>query len=954
MILHIQPRRHHSSSAPFLRFPLAGALLLLGWPTVAGAADWGNEGSDLAPDAAVRWGSLENGFRYAVLPHDDPPERVSLRLVVEAGSLMEADDQRGLAHFLEHMAFNGSKHFPEGGMVEYFQRIGMGFGADTNAYTSYRETVYMLELPRNDDAMLAEGLQLFRDYADGLLLKAEEIDRERGVISSEKRARDSVDYRTYVDEIGFVLPDALVSKRMPIGKEEVIGSAPRSRFVDFYEAWYRPERMALVAVGEVDPDKVAALVEEYFGTFRASREPAPKPDLGNVSGEGLMVRLHTEREAPATTVSIQTSRGITKRPDTREKRVADLFRGVAGRIISRRLEILAKEPESAFTHGNAYIYDFLDFAESAGIELTCEPERWDAALGVAERELRRALEFGFTEAEFAEIRAKTLNRFEQAVKTAPTRKSRSLAGELARSIVRKQVFTHPEADLALAREAFSLLSREHAHAALRKAWGSADRFIYVTGNLVLEEPEDAIKRAYAASLAGAVERPGEVEAEAFAYTGFGPAGEIASRETLDDLDITRIVFSNGVRLNLKATDFEKNSIRVRARFGGGLLSAPVDRPGLPLLAGAVFTNGGLEAHSADDLERIMAGKTVGVGFGVDQDAFNLSGSTTPDDLADQMRLMAAYLTAPGYREEALRQARKQFEQLYVQLEHTPQGVMRNQVARVLASGDPRFGFAPREELKKRDLAEVRAWLAEPLGVSALEVSMVGDFELEEAIARAAETFGALPPRQVKKPPYIEERKVLFPEGGDPVRFSVETKIPKAIAAVYWPTDDIWDIARTRRLSMLSHVFSDRLRVKVREEIGEAYSPDAYHVPSDTFSGYGYFSVSIVAEPSETGKLADIVRRIGGDLARDGITEDELERALKPLLNGLEEWVRSNRYWLGTVLASSQEYPERLDWARTMTQDYTSVTVADINAVAAQYLAPERSLPIAVVPVEGGK
>ena len=919
--------------------------------TVSVEARWAHDESDLPADAAAHWGALENGFRYVVLPHGDPPERVSLRLVVEAGSLMESDDQRGLAHFLEHMAFNGSENFPEGGMVEYFQRIGMGFGADTNAYTGFRETVYMLELPQNNKEMLAEGLQLFRDYADGLLLLEAEVDRERGVISSERRARDSVGYRTYVDEIEFVMPDALVSKRMPIGVENVILNAPRSEFVGFYESWYRPERMVLVAVGEVDPEVFPELVEEYFGSFRAAVAAPSLPDMGAVGGGGLRVRLHTEPEAPAASVSIQTARGIAKRPDSREKRAAALFQMLGGGIISRRLEILSKEPDAPFTEGSAYSYEFLDFAEFAGIEMKCEPVRWDAALALAEQELRRALAFGFTESEFEEIKAKVLNNFEQAAKTAPTRKSRNLASGLARSIARDEVFTHPEDELALAQEVFSRLTRVHAHEALRQAWATQDIFIYVSGNLTLENAEDEITAVFKASSEVAVEPPREISTEAFAYANFGPAGEIAERETIDDLGITRILFSNGVRLNLKPTDFEEDTIRVTARFGGGLLSAPADQPGLPLLAGAVFTDGGLEEHSADELERIFAGKSLGVRFSVGEDAFQLSGSTTPDDFSDQMRLTAAYLTAPGYREESLRQARKQFDQLYVQLEHTPQGIMRNEVARLLADGDPRFGFPSRDDLEKRNLDEIRAWLREPLRSAVLEVSIVGDFDVEEAVARTAETVGAMPRRSGEKSAFTEERKVSFPSALDPVRLTVETKIPKAVAAVYWPTDDMWDISRTRRMSVLAEIFSDRLRVKVREEIGEAYSPDAYHRPSDTFSGYGYLNVAIIAEPSETKKMADIVRRIGGDLAGGDITEDELDRAIKPLLNGLEEWVRSNRYWLGTVLSSSQEYPQRLDWARTMTDDFASITVEELNAFASLYLSPERSLVVTVVPVE---
>ncbi|MFT4550929.1 MAG: zinc protease, partial [Verrucomicrobiales bacterium] len=217
------------------------------------APAWGFETSDLKPDPEITFGTLGNGLRYVILPNAEPPERTSLRLYVDAGSLMETEKQRGLAHFIEHMAFNGTKNFPGGKMVEYFQRLGMSFGGDTNAHTSFKETVYKLELPKPDEKLLREGLQLFRDYADGMLLTQNEIEKERGVILSEKLTRDSPDSRTMEAAFDFALPDSIISKRLPIGTKEVIKGAGRDTFVDFYKKWYTCDRMVFVAVGAVEP-----------------------------------------------------------------------------------------------------------------------------------------------------------------------------------------------------------------------------------------------------------------------------------------------------------------------------------------------------------------------------------------------------------------------------------------------------------------------------------------------------------------------------------------------------------------------------------------------------------------------------------------------------------------------------------------------------------------------------
>ena len=303
------------------------------------------EGSDIPADAAVKWGILKNGLRYAILPNVEPPKRVSMRLFVDAGSLMETDEQQGLAHFLEHMAFNGTKNFPAGEMVEYFQRLGMGFGNHTNAHTSFNETVYKLELPNSDAAMIGEGMTLLRDYADGMLLLPDEIDDERGIILSEKRTRDSVSWRTFVEQIKFGFPEQRISNRMPIGTDEVITGAPRERFVEFYENWYTPNRMAVIVVGDVEVAAIEALISTHFDGM-AVREKRPAPPMGEMSKRGFATHYHHEAEAGEASVSIEVLKPRVDPPDNSERRAYDLHLMLASQMIDRRLERIAKEEDS--------------------------------------------------------------------------------------------------------------------------------------------------------------------------------------------------------------------------------------------------------------------------------------------------------------------------------------------------------------------------------------------------------------------------------------------------------------------------------------------------------------------------------------------------------------------------------------------------------------------------------
>jgi zinc protease len=931
---------------------LLSALTLLTGVSLVHAADpipLPHENSDITVDPAVKWGLLENGLRYAILPNPEPPDRVSMRLFVDAGSLMENDDQQGLAHFLEHMAFNGTKNFPAGEMVEYFQRLGMGFGNHTNAHTSFNETVYKLELPKSDTAMIDEGMKLFRDYADGMLLGPNEIQDERGIILSEKRDRDSVDWRTFVDQVGFAFPDQRISKRMPIGVEEVISGAPRERFVEFYENWYTPNRMAVIVVGDVEVAEVEPIVKKYFGEMPV-REKRVAPPMGEMSKRGFATHYHHEEEAGETSVSIEVLKPRVNPPDNSERRLYDLHLMIAGQMINRRLERLAKQPDSPVSSASMRAGDFFDlgFALYASVDADCKPENWKAALALIEQELRRSLDHGFNEAEVAEAKANIRVMYEDAAKQAATRQSRELADALADRLGSRRIFTNPADDLPRVVATLEKISAESCRDHLRELWaGANETLVFVSGNAKIEEPVAAIQSAYDESKAVAVTAPEEKAIGEFAYAKLPEPGTVAERKEVEDLGVTQLRFANNVRVNLKVTEFEDAVVYVKARIGGGLLTEP--SPGLSFLLGSIFTKGGLEAHSDDDLQALFAGKSVSVNFGVDDDAFSISGQTTPEALADQLTLMRAYVTNPGFRDEAETEFKRAFDYLYQQLERTPGGFAQDKVAAFLHGGDRRFGYPSRAEAEALTTSQAREWVRPELEKGYCEITVVGDLDKDATIALLAQTFGNLPERAATKPAYEKERIVKFPAGGGK-EFLFESEIPKGMAVAHWPTADIFEIEKTRRLGMLSAILDDRLRIKIREELGDAYSPFAHNLPSDTWKGYGYLFASVTVDPPQAKKVNEVIASIAADLAKGtSITEDELERAKKPQVVSIEEMRRTNRYWMSSVLESSQEYPQRLDWSRTFVDDYKNITVEEINALAKEFLKEDTRVSVTIIP-----
>ena len=349
-----------------------------------GGLPFPHETSDLKPDPAARFGKLENGLRYVVLPNKEPNGRASLRLLVLAGSLHETDEQRGVAHFLEHLAFNGSTHYPPGTLIEFFQRMGMSFGGDTNANTGHERTVYLLELAKSDEPTIAEGLRVMGDYAGGLLLLPEEIEKEREVILSERRARDSVGYRTFVAQYEAMLGTTLLPKRLPIGVPEVISGAGRERFTDFWDTWYRPERMAIVAVGDF-ADAGASREDDQRSVCAARRTRCRRgrnPHSASCrNSKACGPSTTSEPEAPSTEVAITRITPHAPEQDTAANRIKELPRWLALSMLNRRFSILAKKENAPFISARASVFEQFDFLRQATISVSCQPPTWQAALG---------------------------------------------------------------------------------------------------------------------------------------------------------------------------------------------------------------------------------------------------------------------------------------------------------------------------------------------------------------------------------------------------------------------------------------------------------------------------------------------------------------------------------------------------------------------------------------------
>ncbi len=915
-------------------------------PTAA-LQPWPQEASDLKADPDAVWGKLDNGMRYVILP-SKAPGRAAMQLSMRVGSLMEAADQQGMAHFLEHMIFNGTKHFPAGEMVEYFQRLGMNFGPHTNAYTTWDQTVYQIQLPRTTADITGDGLKLFRDVLDGMLLEKKEIDRERRVILSEMMYRDGVDFRSAVANLEFTLPGTLVSKRMPIGKTEALQAMTRERFVDFYETWYTPARATLVAVGNFDVKMLERLIGQNFGGAKARRGEQPDPDFGAViPTSATTAKLSVDAEAQSVTVDFAKIAADPRIPDTFAKRRQDMALHFADAMLGARFGKLARGNNSPILGGSASFVSQFNLSELSDIAVVCQAAQWKEALGAAEQELRRALTFGFDEAEFNEVKAATISSSQSIADQAETLEAPTVAGAIINRLSRNVVTLSPSGDLALLKRILSDLTKEECEQALRKTWQSPEVNIMVKGNLSLAADDvEAVLDAYRQSRAKPVTPPSVEKSGPFAYTDFGPAGKIVKRQELKDLGIIETTFANNVRVNVKRTDRDKNMATVQIRFGGGTLELPADKPGLALLADGTFIGGGLEAQSLGEFTRALADKNCHIGFGVDEDAFRLGGGCSAAELETELDLCMAYLTAPGFRPESLSQLLNVSDSLYSAAANTPEGVLSNDVSLFMHGGDPRFGLPARDELRKLTLDDVKAWLRDPLRTGYMEVAIVGDIDPERALQLAAKTLGALPERAAQKPAFKNQRRVKFPVGVKAKDFHVAADTPRALSVVVWPVLEAESIPRERRLAVLCGVLNDRLRVKIRQELGATYTPIVAGAVSDVFADYGYIDVELFVEPKQVAEIGPLVVKMAQELAEAKLSDDEFERALKPTLSSLDDL--DNDYWARLVVRC-QERPDLIEAARNRKANYHSIKKEEIEALAKKYLTQDKALVIGVSP-----
>ena len=908
-----------------------------------------NWNSRLKQNPRITSGVLRNGLRYYIFPTQTQPHKVSVRLLVNAGSAMETPEENGLAHFIEHMTFNGSVHFKPGTLIHYFQDNGMGFGNDTNAFTTYLHTCYQIDLPKNDDANIGKALQVLWDQGFGCLFLPDEIQRERGVILSEMNARDSVAYQTTKAFFTFIGANTFL-ERFCIGTKENINRFQASDFFKFYQKWYTLNRMSLIISGDCIPKNIINELEKIFATkpslSKPSKETAEDPTLCiRKPANGFEVSVFSHHELPDVSVTLLGQRNIPARFPT-----LDTFKEFAAWqlmqiLIQQRLEELKNKScltQCLFDHS-------IDFKtlENASLSFSGSVADTKVIVEALEKFYRSVTTFGFTQKELNSAKTILAGRLKLELDDEANASPKDIADKIVYALMTSPIVVSPQQRLQHLETVFPYITPAYCETLWRNLF--ADGLFLFISTPDAKTNAQGIKQYYDASQKTVLALPESLKQSSFQSV----IQNVRDSKIIDtrfhkNLEVESIRLDNNVRINLKKTDFDKNRILVHVSLGYGLMDfIHTPYPGLNLFLTSSFVASGLKQCDHATLNRIFDGKCINLDFDVEDDSYTFKSFTNRECLKEQLQLICAYILKPGYRQESMENFRKTIAVWYDYFAHTCEGTFKFMVPKFLAQNDVRYGYPAKDVLLQRTLQEAEKILTPVFDKQYLEITLIGDFDRDETVKTLQETFGQLSQRDPNKEVPDALRTLPLPPAQTKV-FTCQTNIEKAIIHVVWPTESIWNITHVRALNIVKDALRDRLLQAIRQKQGDTYSPQTQSVQSETFTNRGYISATLVVQPQKLDAISDQILAIADDMAKTGITQTEFERALKPIISSWEKLSKTNVFWLN-LIKNLQQYPEKQQWDLWKTDPYYKLTLDDINQLIRKYLKRTSAICIQIKP-----
>jgi zinc protease len=921
----------------------------------------------LAQDPRVITGVLPNGVKYAVMQHANPPGRVSVWMHVGSGSLNETDEQRGIAHYLEHMAFNGSENFAPGSVVDFFQSLGLRFGMHQNAFTSFDQTTYQLALPDNSIEKLDKALLFFADVSGRLLLDPKEIDEEREVILQEKTARKSPPQRTGEAVLKRMIPGSIIGERLPIGTDETLMAMQRPNFEAYYSKFYTPANTTVIAVGDLDTNVMIERITAAFGGFESKGEAPANQDPKVEPYTNSFGVLVTDPELTRASLSIQS---ITKPvgPSLTEGAVKrDLVQLLGFGAFNRRIQDKVSRNEMDVLGAGAASGDQFAAFRAAGVRAAAEPAKWREALSQTATELHRAVEHGFLASEVNTAKAELLASLEQGAKSESTLPSRAYLDRINSAItdgerILSSTQLYEMAQRLLADVTPAEVSAAFAHEMAMEHFMVAAQLPESLGDGASLPTEDELVAVVREAMSSKVDALAERATKTSLLDKEPAAGSIVEQSVHDATGTWTGLLSNNVLVHHRSMDYRKDQVMVSITLFGGDVDETDATRGITNAAGSAWANAATSTLSSTDIRDLMAGVKATVGGGLIDSGLVLTIGGDPADMEKGFQLAHLLLTDPFIEPPSFEQWKTANLQSIAARERNPatmMGVLSRES--VYPEGDPRFTrlTATNVESLTRDAAQQR--LLELIRTSPIEVAIVGDISREDAQELAAKYLGSLGNRPRVSADAFEAMRTL-PREASPrsVTHPVETATPVAAVRVQFYGPDAKNVEDTRAMQVAAQVITTRMIKRIREELQLVYSISAGSSPAVMYPGFGVFGAGSTTQPGKTDALRDEILAAFKAFAENGPTQEELDVAKRQFANTLDEGMREPSFW--TSRLSMLEFGEiSLDEVLAGPEAYQAFTPEQVKETFVKYyskgapgvvitmpLAPE--LPVDAIPM----
>ncbi|MBO7638192.1 MAG: insulinase family protein [Treponema sp.] len=899
----------------------------------------------LKSDKSVVTGTMENGMSYYVQQNSEPKNRISLRLVVNAGSNMEDDDQKGIAHFIEHMAFNGTEHFEKNGIIKFFEQIGMNFGADLNAYTSFDETVYMLEIPADNPEFLETALLILKDWASGVTFPEEELEKERGVVREEWRMRSlGLSARISDRIIELTLKGSRYADRLPIGDMDIIMNQKRQRIVDFYKKWYRPELMSVVVVGDANTSLLVDAVKKTMGSIPASEKPITKPTYTIPESSGKTVSTLRDPEQANLLTQIMAVKNDYQAPRTEKQLRRSIVENIAFTIANQRIMELSVKPECPWIGANYLASSLTHHSLFMGVAFIPKDGRHQEAMKLMLDEYDRLLLHGVTQAELDLTKKAMLSNIEQIYKDSANTSSAARAQNIVNEIVAGGVNISDADNYRLSKSFLSSITVDEVNSLISEMFpdrGTICLNLAPSADKTL--PSDAtikdIWTNYRSQEIAAYESKASVD-ELMKIPS--TRGKVASKKEIKELGATEYVFENGATLYLKKTNFEKNSVSMSAvSRGGHYLYDSKDFPSLKAAIQARILSG-VGDMDFSQLNKFLTGKTVSFNLDVGNTEENLYGYSSKDDAEIWLQFVYQIFENPKFTDSGWQLALDDLRNTAKTYNLEPLGTFSNKLNRLLFNDPYRFESVDNSFVKLIDTKKGERLFTERFSNAAdWGFVIVGDFDEKKMLDLCSAYIGNLKgdaskKDKVKEPLFkiasgIKKESVVQgkeAQGAAFVGFVTNTSCPEDLME-RWKQEAQFD--------QLKALLEIRLREVIREEKSGAYGVTVGGLLEGDKNRYSMIPIIFTCDPSRSDELVKAAIECIKDIQTNPLDNSYIQTLNETYSRGKEINLRTNGWWASRVIYGADLKEEPLSAAQDMTSVSTWTSAESMMEAARKYL-----------------